>query len=494
MAEAIRTVCVLGGGIVGVTAALAFARGLPRARVTIIETPLDPAALADRMPGSLPAIAPFHAWLGIDERELVASGAATHRLATRFERWSADGAPWYHAYGDYGLAADGVPFHQVWAAARQAKRALPFHAYSAAAALAQAGRFVHPEADPGSPLSTYDYALRLDPQRYRERIAAHAGRARVERLQGEYGGVEQREDGAVAALLLKDGRRLEADLFLDCAGPAAPLLSSVSDAFEDWGDSLPCDRLLLGTAPALAAPSMQDIATATSVGWRWASPLPDRVVAGLAYNSAITGEGRARRVLASEAGVDAAEAVSIRPGRRPEAWVRNVLALGDAAVALDPLESTNLSVAHSAIRRALALIPGRDFHPLELAEYNRQTIQQTDRIRDFLALHYLRAPPRKGEFWQAVADRALPASLARTVEQFEARGRLPFFEEESFDKHSWLAVFLGMGIVPRALDPSAGALQLEPAIAGMERLAANLAALPARLPPYQAYLARMIGS
>ena len=109
----IRSLCVLGGGITGFSAALAFARALPRVQVRLIATPADSAALADRPMASLPAIHRFHAAIGIDELELVRDGCALHHLGTRFNGWSASGESWFHVFGDHGLAADGVPFHQI---------------------------------------------------------------------------------------------------------------------------------------------------------------------------------------------------------------------------------------------------------------------------------------------------------------------------------------------------------------------------------------------
>ena len=480
-----RSLVVLGGGIVGLSAATAFARALPQLAVTVIETPPDPAALADRLPGSHAAIHLFHERLGLPESELLRSGAATPRLALRFEHWSADGAPWFHFHGDCGLPMDSIPFHQIWARARRAGRAGPYHRYAAAGALAEAGRFAVPEGDERSPLSTYDYALRLDPERYRTILAALADHLRIARSAGEYAGIERRADGGVAALRLADGLRLEADLFLDCAGPAAPLLSALDDRFEEWSESLPGDRLLFGRAPG-GEPTATDLVAALGAGWRFAGG----PFAGFVHASGVTGEGKARQAFASAGGVREAELVAIRPGRRPEPWQRNVLALGDAAIAVDPLHWTNLHHAQVAILRALELLPGRDCHPLELAEYNRRIGQETGRWRDFLALHYLQGP-RRGDFWAEARRAAVPPELARTLQLFARRGRLPFYEDD-VAKEDWLAALLGLGLLPEHIDPVAAGADPAAAEAGMARLAVRFAELPAQLPPYSEYLVRLI--
>lgn len=476
----IRSVAVLGGGIVGLSAALAFARALPQVRVTIVATPPDPAALADRLPGTLPGIARFHDLIGLAEQEVLRAGAATHRLGTRIAGWSGGDAGWVQVHGQYGAAAGSIPFHQLWARAWRAGEALSYDRYSAAAVLALADRFVHPEDDPRSPLSTYDYTLRLDPPRYRALLARLAEARGVELVPAAGVGIERCGDGGLAALLLDGERRVEADLFLDCAGPAAPLRASLGGAFEDWGDLLPCDRLVLGHGPA-RPPSPRDDVTATAAGWRSTTPLPDRDLHLAAHIGALAGAAEAE--LAPGAVAD--ETVMLRLGCRRDPWRHNVLAIGDAAVALDPLQHGNLDTAHAAIRRALDLLPGRDCHPLELREYNRRTGLAAERLRDFLALHYARAPRLAG--WRA---EHLPDSLAHMLDQFARRGRLVMQDEDPIHEESWIAAFIGLGVLPQATAPLAAATDPAAAAEWMRGIAEGMATLPAQLPAYPEYLAR----
>ena len=485
----IRSIAVAGGGIVALSAALAFARSLPWASVTLIELPEDPAALTDRLPATLPSFRAFQRLAGLDEAELVREAGATHRLGTRFEKWREDGAEFYHCFGVHGAQIRNSAFQHQWVRAKHEGRALPFHAYAPAAALAAAGKFAHPSEDKRSMLSSFDYGLRLDPPLYRERLRAAAAAAGVEMRQGSLADVET-ADGRATALRLDGGVRIEADLFLDCAGPAAPLLAALDPAFEHWGEWRPCDRYLLGQAP-LDGPSPVDLARAAPEGWFFSIPLKDRALAGFGFASAVTDEAAACSAFEREAGSDPAECVALRPGRRPRPWIGNVLAIGDAAVALDPLEWSGLHLAESAIRRALAHMPDLSFQPRLLAEYNRRTALDADRVRDFVAAHYLAARRREGPFWAAMADRPRPATLARTLEQFEGRGRLPLFEEESFSTDSWLAVLLGMGVLPRRIDPTAWRVDAAEARASMDHMARTGAALPAQLPAYRDYLARL---
>ncbi len=476
--RAIRTIAILGAGIVGSTAARAFSRALPDVALTLIDTPANPAALADRLPASLPAVNPFHARISLSEAELVKEGIATHRLGTRFDKWSADGTSWIHAYGDHGLFASGIAFHQLWLRARQRNVALPFDHYSAAASLLRADKFVHPQPGPGSPLSTFDYALRFDAGRYRDVLRQDSS---AELLSGRLEGVERRADGGVAAVTLTGGRVVAADLYLDCSGPDAPLLSALDASFETWDAWLPCDRLLLRSAPK-AGVILSDLTSAVDIGWRWR----DYEFEALAYSAVVTDEGVARELF----GAGQVEPIRLRVGRRPRPWIANVVAIGDAAVAVDPLGAVNLHLAQSAITRVLDLLPGRDCPEIETREYNRRSEQQAVRVRDFQALHYLRRGTHGGPFWRALRDRDLPDSLAHTLDQFQARGRLPFFEEDAFDRDSWLAVLFGLGVLPSAYQPTTERVDTARSDAAMAALAERLAVLPAQLPCYGDYLAQ----
>lgn len=465
--RAIRSVAILGGGITGLSAAAAFARALPQATIIVIETAPDPAALADRLPGSMTSIHRFHASIGLDEAALLGAGAAIPRLGLRFENWPAGSETWYHVHGDHGAPTGTVAFHQLWARARREGQAEQYHRYAAAGVLAEAGRFVHPQGDPGSPLATFDYALRLDPDRYREVLVLLADQLRVVRTQGSFAGIDRHGDGLVAALLLTDGRRIEADLYLDASGPAAVLAEAIGGAFEDWSGALPCDRVLLGEGPSSAA-SPNDTIVGGAQGWQFACPVSGRTVLGHVWSSTDPAPDRQGRSL------------TLRPGRRADPWVGNVLAIGDAAITLDPLYWPNLHLAQSGITRALDLLPGRDCHPVEIAEYNRRSREEARRMRDFQALHYFRAG----------ASIEVPESLARTLQQFESRGRLSGYDEDSLPDEIWLSALLGLGVVPRDIQPVAAAVDPVSAATRMAEMRAGLAQLAGRLPSFPEYLAR----
>jgi tryptophan halogenase len=262
--------------------------------------------------------------------------------------------------------------------------------------------------------------------------------------------------------------------------------SRLGGAFESWSDWLLCDRLIFGEAPPAFDPSPLAAVTAHPGGWHWRAQSAVRTMLGVAYSSRHLADDQAAQLLRMHPDARCGEPVTLRQGRWAEPWRGNCVAVGDAAVAVEPLEWTNLHLAHSAIDRIIAMMPDSECAPIELAEYSRQSIAEADRVRDFLLLHYL-ATDRQDPFWREAAAVEPPASLAHTLSLFRERGRLPFYEEETFTRDSWLAVLLGQGVRPRRVDPLVETTPAEQSLQTMTRLQESLAAMAPRLPTQRAF-------
>lgn len=457
--SAVRRILIAGGGLTGWSAAAALKRRVPMLDVTILPLAPPADALADRIATTLPSIFGFHGDLGIGLEDAVLRTGSSYRLGTLFHGWTHDAADYVHAYARHGEGIGSAPFHQLWARAALAGRVPPFDSFSPAAAMARAGRFVLPTGD--GLLGTHGVGLTLDIARYTAMLTAFAQHVGVRSQPGSLADVERDADGGIAAVLLADGTRLIADLYCDCTGPAALLHAPLDAPREDWRRWLPCDRLLLADLPPTADPAPLDRVTATDRGWHW------------------TGAAQRGEVYRHGDGVPHDGAIAFAAGATTEPWRHNVVAIGDAAVTIEPLEWSNLHLAHSAIDRLIAMLPAGRPHPLECAEYNRQALAEARRIRDFVLLHYVTAR-RDEPFWQDVAGIDLPDSLAHTLRLFRERGRLPFYEEETFDRDSWLAVLFGQGVLPRRTDPLADGVPPEAAARAM---AAFHTAIAQAIPP-----------
>jgi len=159
-------------------------------------------------------------------------------------------------------------------------------------------------------------------------------------------------------------------------------------------------------------------------------------------------------------------------------------------VTVEPLEWANLHLAHSQIDRLISMMPGRDCAPVELGEYNRQCLDEARRVRDFICMHYVTAQ-RDEPFWKDVASMSAPRSLAHTLALFAERGRLPYYEEETFSRDSWAAVLLGQGFEPRQTDPLADVLSADQIRSELDRHGEFIRNFAQEQPMYLDYISNL---
>ncbi|KHA65586.1 hypothetical protein NI18_00785 [Sphingomonas sp. Ant20] len=108
------TVAVLGANLCGWIAAAALARRLPREsyRVVVIDDGTGGDGLGDFAPviAVPPALAGFHADLGLDAATLVRMTGGGHALGVAFGGWRADGAATFLSYGETGAPLEASRF------------------------------------------------------------------------------------------------------------------------------------------------------------------------------------------------------------------------------------------------------------------------------------------------------------------------------------------------------------------------------------------------
>jgi len=230
---------------------------------------------------------------------------------------------------------------------------------------------------------------------------------------------------------------------------------------------------------------------ADEAGWRWRIPLQHRAGNGYVYASAyIDDEAAEARLLAGLEGPAVATPRRLRftTGRRHQAWKHNCLALGLAAGFLEPLESTSIHLIQTSILRLISLFPDKSFEPVEIAEFNRQTRDEYDDIRDFLITHYKLTTRDDTAFWRYCRDMAVPDRVTEAMNLFAAKGRLMARQEHLFSPHSWLAVLVGQGVMPRGSDPLLDGLPAEQLADRMSRTRQVLARAAQAMSSHQAFI------
>jgi tryptophan 7-halogenase len=139
-------------------------------------------------------------------------------------------------------------------------------------------------------------------------------------------------------------------------------------------------------------------------------------------------------------------------GRRKLFWNRNCVALGLASGFLEPLESTSIHLVMSGVYKLLEHFPDTSFAQSNIDSYNTELIQEIERIRDFIVLHYLTGRSDT-PLWSYCQSMKLPDSLAQRIELYKRTGRIRVKAGELFTDLSWFYIFEGIGIIPDTYDP-----------------------------------------
>ena len=153
----------------------------------------------------------------------------------------------------------------------------------------------------GSPpvFSTYSYAYQFDASLYANTCAAYAEERGLSasRAKSPHVGTS-RGEWICRCAGEEDGRRLDADLFVDCTGFRALLIGkALGVGYDDWSHWLPCDRALAVPTQRTGDPVPYTSATARKAGWQWRIPLQHRTGNGYVYCSRFISDEDARAEL-----------------------------------------------------------------------------------------------------------------------------------------------------------------------------------------------------
>jgi len=191
--------------------------------------------------------------------------------------------------------------------------------------------------------------------------------------------------------------------------------------------------------------------------------------------------------------IDEPRLLKFKAGRRSKSWEKNVVAIGLSAGFLEPLESTSIHLIQHAVQKLLALFPGRGISPVERDAFNRAMVNSYEPVRDFIILHY-HATRRAGPFWDHVRTMDLPDTLERKFELFREHGRVFRDNNELFDVPSWVAVMLGQGVMPAAVDPLVDTMRDADVLRAITDLRDGYEQTALKLPPASDYVRRMIAA
>jgi tryptophan 7-halogenase len=444
-------ILIVGGGTAGWMTAAVLSRFLPPGSVAIELIESDEIGIVGVGEATVPLIQNLNGVLGIDERDFLRRTHGTFKLGIEFRDWGTLGNRHFHGFGDFGEDIEGIAPHHHWLKLRAAGDSAPLGDWSFPTVAAQNDRF-------GLPPQDFKHAYHFDAGLYARFLRGLAESRGVVRREGQIIDVELRgTDGFIEAVRMQDGTRVAADFFVDCSGFRGLLIEQALHAgYEDWSHWLPCDRAF--AVPSENAPGLKPytISTARAAGWQWCIPLQHRTGNGYVYSSRFASDEEARATLLTNLpGRALAEPRQLKftTGHRKTFWERNCVAIGLSAGFLEPLESTSILLIQTAIARLTQFFPDRRFDERMRREFNRVSVGEFERVRDFLILHYCLTRRDDAQLWRYCRAMTLPETLRHKIDVWHACGQVPLYSEESFQEPSWVSIFVGQQELPERYDP-----------------------------------------
>lgn len=228
--------------------------------------------------------------------------------------------------------------------------------------------------------------------------------------------------GNINSIILADGRKIEADLFIDCTGFSRVLMKKLNVGWHSYSKYLPCNA---------AMPFLVDYkeneeirpwtnATALSAGWMWDIPLQTRRGCGYVYNDNFITKEEAKLEVEALLGreITPIKHISFDPGRSEVFWEKNVLSLGLASCFVEPLQATSI---HTTIAQILLFINefltddiSTTITPEHQESYNRRTAHFYDLNLDFVSMHY-QGHKINTPFWNHIKENNIVSPFAKHI-------------------------------------------------------------------------------
>jgi len=392
----VQRIAVLGGGSAGFMVALTLKRKLPHLDVEVIRSP-DIGVIGVGEGTTIAFPKHFFEYLRLKPQQFYAVAEPTWKLGIKFlwgprkEFYYTFSYEFQHRYPELSrnngfFYTDDFPY---------AGRASAFMAHDKA----------FPRRADGSPEFHNNHAYHIENHKlvsWLENVAREFGVKVTDATV-----TPERGNDGIAALITGDGKRTEADLYVDASGFRSELLGkALGEPFINYSDALFCDRAVIGGWPRTDEP-IRPYTTAETMeaGWCWQIEHENWINRGYVYASNFISDKDALGELLRKNPKIANEprVVKFRSGRYARNWVGNVVAVGNAVGFVEPLEATALQVicveASTLADSLIDSVCGPTSTLVQL--YNDYNARAWDDIRDFLAVHYKFNTRLDSPFWRA---------------------------------------------------------------------------------------------
>lgn len=276
-------------------------------------------------------------------------------------------------------------------------------------------------------------------------------------------------DSKIEEIVLSDGTKIFADLFIDCTGFRSVLMNETDSKWMSFDDRLFCNRSIATQLPYLNKDNQQKNTTychALSSGWVWNVPLQSRIGTGYVFSDKYLDDEQATHEFKSHLvniyGYNYNEintrVVPFRVGMWDKGWNKNVVSIGLSSFFIEPLESTGIALFHSELMQLKQLLLMNIPNKRKIKNYNMYYNHSILDTLEFVEMHYSLTDRTDTKFWKDYNNHPLSEYQKEMLRQhtskdviFDRKSMADFNMRHSFfSSESYTLMFLGYGILPNS--------------------------------------------
>ncbi len=427
---------VVGGGTAGLVAAIIIRRANPHIDVQVLES--SELGIIGVGEGSTEHWREFMEGTGLPLDELLRETDATFKSGIKFVNWNGDGKHYFHSVvSPYDSAfINRVPSYYTHIVANEMDPDMM------TAAHIPSSKFV-PNHD-GTNQYHFD-TFKLN--KYLHNVASAFGITFTDAIVEQ---VKLDEQGYVESLVDKNGITYSGDFFIDASGFSRVIMKQLGTKWIDYGKYLPMNHAIAFPTEYEEDINAYTTSTAMSSGWMWKIPTQQRHGNGYVFCDQFINTDQAIAEVEQHLGrkIDVARDIKFSAGRIDKVMVKNCVAIGLAAVFVEPLEASSIG---ASLQQAFLLnnllanwAPGST---VVEKKYNQTMDSMFSNIVDFIQLHYF-TKRNDTPFWKDV-EFEMTDFNKETLETFKhSMPSVHLFDTpyNMFRSSNWTNVMYGLGM------------------------------------------------
>ena len=420
--NSLKNIVIVGGGSAGWMSAATMISAFPNKNITVIESKDVPIVGVGE--STLGGIKNWTRFIGLEEDSFFKVTDASYKLSIKFtDFYKKDGGSFQYPFGTPLVSpAKENPMFE-WHLKKYFYPETPIQDFVnclfPAAALFENNKFSQNkrgEFDNFNPKN--DVAYHFDATKFgvwlRDYICVPKG---VKHVVGTVTKVKTNDDG-VESLILENGDKITADLYIDCTGWKSILLSeALKEPFTSFSDMLPNNKAWATQVPYKdKSIELEGFTNSTAIGngWCWNIPLWSRLGTGYVYSDKFITKEQAleefKQYLMSNKMVIPRTAeeikslkfkeITMRVGIHERTFVKNVVAIGLSAGFIEPLESNGLFSVHEFLFKLVDILQRGEISQFDRDMYNVSVNDLFTNFAKFVALHYALSHRDDTEYWR----------------------------------------------------------------------------------------------